>query len=833
MTREEDLKEIEVSIPKNYLDDKETNKLVWQVMVELFEGGQTGTRNAFDKESNRTLLNVLIRQGGQDTVNFQLPRSHAAKRDKKVDFNSALYRDVTICRHKGQEFSANSTLMINLVSTSLSPILVRVRAILVEEKGRGRTKKSRPDQDEEKIKEIRSEFRFSNPLIHTVHVGDILSNRDDYVNLRIESEENSPCFCSLLSVQRAQCPYYDTIGDAKRYGRWQTMDESTSMVIDVKELTDAREELLIVLIGADDQVCNFVNTEERNKTCDQRKAIDGSLRKNVTITIEPTARTEDRLMATFIVTVGYLGIMIACFVVSGVLFTFKQERFQSEVEKKKQTRMGTCEIKTQTNTPGVGNEEGERMEGSGDVEDSEKVSLEIDHKEDPERQKSEEFVEVDLGDDDLKRQKTKLAERAKRVGSTSKSKTRYQKNQLYMGGLFIISMFYAVTVLQTAFHAQRTQFETGNNDICYYNSRCQIPLLYTSHFLDFNHFFSNLGYVVFGLTFIGIVYMQAKRYQEAGDNVRELLSDHGIPFLTGVYYSMGGALVMEGLMSAAYHICPTRISFQYDTTFMYLIAILIYVKLYQNRHPDSSASSVKAYVVLGLAIMLEAISIYYGNSPWFWGIFCFTYILSIVCVVANIYQLDSKNKMDLKTNISAVDKFMFLKVYYQLFTETKKALTGQRKGKKTRPLLVFISVTCIINVALCIFFGVEASLKDVTASNFLLYLFMINMFIYLKYYVFMKYQKNEKLHWKTKCYAVCGAICTVPALYFFVMKEKNSNVSPAESRELNRPCQLFKFYDGHDIWHFLGGAGLFFVFLFILNIDEDIKYRWRTEIAVF
>merc|ERR1719237_493484 len=52
MTREEDLKEIEVSIPKNYLDDKEMDKLVWQVMVELFEGGQTGTRLAFDKEPN-------------------------------------------------------------------------------------------------------------------------------------------------------------------------------------------------------------------------------------------------------------------------------------------------------------------------------------------------------------------------------------------------------------------------------------------------------------------------------------------------------------------------------------------------------------------------------------------------------------------------------------------------------------------------------------------------------------------------------------------------------------------------------------------------------------
>ena len=37
----------------------------------------------------------------------------------------------------------------------------------------------------------------------------------------------------------------------------------------------------------------------------------------------------------------------------------------------------------------------------------------------------------------------------------------------------------------------------------------------------------------------------------------------------------------------------------------------------------------------------------------------------------------------------------------------------------------------------------------------------------------------------------------------------------------------------HDIWHFLGGAGLFFVFLFILTIDEDIRYKERSKIAVF
>ena len=758
MTREEDLKEVEVSIPQNYLQEKGLLQPIWQVKVELVEesqASQIGNRKDFDKESNRTLLNVLIRQG-EETANFQLPRSHAAKRDKVVDFDSALTRNVTIC--PGQKISATSTLMINLVSTSLSPILVKVRTTLIEE-GRGWTTKPHSDEDEEKIKEIRSEFWFSNPLIHSVRVDDILPATDDYVKLRIESEENSPCFCSLLSVQRARCPYYDSIADAKRYGRWQTMDESTSMVIDVKELTGSKEELLIVLIGADDKVCNFVNKEDRKEKCAGRKAINGALRKNVTITVEPTARTEDRMKATFIVTVAYLLIMIVCFVVSGILFTFKQEKFASEILQKTnkegwaKAKAAVEEKASETKEPTIGNEEGEKLEGSGAMEGSANGFVDIDLEGDPKTQKTV---------------KKTLEKRTMALGAKDKSKVRYQKNQLFMSGLFIISIFYAVTVLQTAFHAQRMQFKTGDNDICYYNSRCQIPLLYTSHFLDFNHFFSNLGYVIFGLTFIGIVYMQAKKYQEAGDNVKELLSNHGIPFLTGVYYSMGGALVMEGLMSAAYHICPTRISFQYDTTFMYLIAILIYVKLYQNRHPDSSASSVKAYTVLGLAIMLEAISIYFGNSKWFWVIFCIIYILSIVCVVANIYQLDSKDKLNKLKPTSVMDRVMFFKVYHLLFNESKNAMTGKRKGKKTRPLLVFISMTCVINVVLCIFFGVVASLKDVTASNFLLYLFMINMFIYLGYYVFMKKKNNESLHWKTICYAgeLFVFIFTILALLF-------------------------------------------------------------------
>jgi hypothetical protein len=38
-------------------------------------------------------------------------------------------------------------------------------------------------------------------------------------------------------------------------------------------------------------------------------------------------------------------------------------------------------------------------------------------------------------------------------------------------------------------------------------------------------------------------------------------------------------------------------------------------------------------------------------------------------------------------------------------------------------------------------------------------------------------------------------------------------LTPAESRELNKECSLLGFYDNHDIWHFLSAVGMFVAFL--------------------
>ena len=63
----------------------------------------------------------------------------------------------------------------------------------------------------------------------------------------------------------------------------------------------------------------------------------------------------------------------------------------------------------------------------------------------------------------------------------------------------------------------------------------------------------------------------------------EVDTKYGIPQHFGMYYAMGLALIMEGIMSGCYHVCPNHTNFQFDTAFMYTISILILLKIYQTR----------------------------------------------------------------------------------------------------------------------------------------------------------------------------------------------------------------------------------------------------------
>ena len=70
-------------------------------------------------------------------------------------------------------------------------------------------------------------------------------------------------------------------------------------------------------------------------------------------------------------------------------------------------------------------------------------------------------------------------------------------------------------------------------------------------------------------------------------------------------------------------------------------------------------------------------------------------------------------------------------------------------------------------------------------------------------------------------------------MYFFVNPQKNSWGTAAQSRNYNAECDIFNFYDYHDIWHFLSATGLFFSFLLLLTLDEGLIDDDTQSILIF
>merc|ERR1719150_288737 len=405
-----------------------------------------------------------------------------------------------------------------------------------------------------------------------------------------------------------------------------------------------------------------------------------------------------------------------------------------------------------------------------------------------------------------------VSDLSQKLNDPAKTKSVYQKSQLYLGLLFIISIFYSLPVLQMVFRFSHEQSLTGNQDICYYNDLCRKPLGLVR---DFNHVFSNLGYCVFGLLFMCIVLFKKLKFESFLEQNKGIhKEEYGVPCQYGLYFAMGLALCMEGVMSRSYHVCPTNVTFQFDTTFMYLIAVLMFMKLYQVRHADVSANAVGVFFGLGVALFLETFSIYY-SGPGFWALFCSVYIIVIIVVSVHAYNIGAV-KYDWKI-LWVVAKILAVEVQRVC---CKRDCEDKTKSHQARPRLVCLLVIGLINVAMCLFFGISGTPG---ASNYLLAIFFMNLTIYGIYYCTMKQINGENINKIPLVYACLGLVCFVPSLYFFTKKEKSTESSPSISREMNQPCQFLDFFDGHDIWHFLGAAGVFFAFLCIFTLDEDVR----------
>ncbi|XP_014740226.1 PREDICTED: SID1 transmembrane family member 2 isoform X3 [Sturnus vulgaris] len=389
-----------------------------------------------------------------------------------------------------------------------------------------------------------------------------------------------------------------------------------------------------------------------------------------------------------------------------------------------------------------------------------------------------------------------------------------KKYQIYFWNIATIAVFYALPVIQLVITYQTVVNVTGNQDICYYNFLCAHPL---GNLSAFNNILSNLGYVLLGLLFLLIILQREINYNRALLRNDSHALECGIPKHFGLFYAMGTALMMEGLLSACYHVCPNYTNFQFDTSFMYMIAGLCMLKLYQKRHPDINASAYSAYACLALVIFFSVVGVVFGKgNTAFWIVFSVIHIVATLLLSTQLYYMGRWK----------LDSGILRRILHVLYTDCVRQCSGPMYVDR----MVLLVMGNIINWSLAAY-GLIVRPNDF--ASYLLAIGICNLLLYFAFYIIMKLRSGERIKLIPLLCIISTSVVWGFALFFFFQGLSTWQKTPAESREHNRDCILLDFFDDHDIWHFLSSIAMFGSFLVLLTLDDDLDCVQRDKIYVF
>ncbi|KAM6044947.1 SID1 transmembrane family member 2 isoform 3-T4 [Theristicus caerulescens] len=389
-----------------------------------------------------------------------------------------------------------------------------------------------------------------------------------------------------------------------------------------------------------------------------------------------------------------------------------------------------------------------------------------------------------------------------------------KKYQIYFWNIATIAVFYALPVIQLVITYQTVVNVTGNQDICYYNFLCAHPL---GNLSAFNNILSNLGYVLLGLLFLLIILQREISYNRALMRNDAHALECGIPKHFGLFYAMGTALMMEGLLSACYHVCPNYTNFQFDTSFMYMIAGLCMLKLYQKRHPDINASAYSAYACLALVIFFSVVGVVFGKgNTAFWIVFSVIHIVATLLLSTQLYYMGRWK----------LDSGILRRILHVLYTDCVRQCSGPMYVDR----MVLLVMGNIINWSLAAY-GLIVRPNDF--ASYLLAIGICNLLLYFAFYIIMKLRSGERIKLIPFLCIIGTSVVWGFALFFFFQGLSTWQKTPAESREHNRDCILLDFFDDHDIWHFLSSIAMFGSFLVLLTLDDDLDCVQRDKIYVF
>ena len=394
----------------------------------------------------------------------------------------------------------------------------------------------------------------------------------------------------------------------------------------------------------------------------------------------------------------------------------------------------------------------------------------------------------------------------------------------------LLSVFYLIPSVQLVYAEWVRSDDAGNIDRCWHNHGCARPL---GVLPDFNHTVSNVGYIIYGLFFIAIVYLKSRILPADNQPDVDHDNDTGLVQQYSIFYTLGICMILQGVFSSTFHICPSNVSLQFDTSMMYMMMVLSFIKTFQFRHPDTSANVFTAMYSFCVLIFLESVSLYI-TSPR--AKIVFHAVCGLIYLGLIIYL--------------SVENYFYgaIKVSYRV---TIPILCEHMCDKSRHPYRLFMMVLFFLfNAAMVLFMFVKVvySKREVDGlSTPILLLCAANTALYLTQYLFKKIFEIVRDSDSYTGAGCCLRLCLLffflilflgfgfIAGYFYSQKLQSRNLSPAESRNMNAPCDpMFgNFYDNHDLWHFFSSTALFLAFLFLLTIDDDLMNTKRKQIKVY
>lgn len=387
----------------------------------------------------------------------------------------------------------------------------------------------------------------------------------------------------------------------------------------------------------------------------------------------------------------------------------------------------------------------------------------------------------------------------------------------FIHNLLIMSVFAALPTAELVRSYLGMLRQHGVEDRCFFNSRCLTAFGYLP---DFTRVFTNISYILGGIAFSVVVKKHRQLTHSISKNFNAF-DNVGVSRHYGLFLSLGYSLIIQGLMSSLYHTCPNSVTIRFDMLFMYVILVVAVVTIWGLRHGDVTHHVYPTLAFISLALIMAEVHEWI-NKSLFWTVFSVSYffILSANTILLTKYGIWS---------FSPYKMWCVWKGWKPVVTKLEEVIRDQdRTSGPCKVLRIVIGLAT--NVGLITY----GCIVDPNIYSYLLVIFLSNTGMYFgNYMITKKLCYQEKGTWLGWFSLFISSLLWILALIAFCSRITDSEASPAHSRALNSPCDFLTIYDKHDIWHTLSAFALYFFFLGVLTIDDDLYLTPSKLIHVF